>query len=115
MNGEAVRFQLPPSDFKGDLYEGIRMLSVGDSAVFIINADSLFLKTFKMSQRPAMIDSNSVLYFYVHLVSVESPEKMKANEEIALKKYIDDNKIMIAPTASGIYIIRIGCRAGNEN
>jgi FKBP-type peptidyl-prolyl cis-trans isomerase len=105
LNGEAVRFQLPPSDFKGDLYEGIRMLSVGDSAEFVINADSLFLKTFKMSQRPAMIDSNSVLYFYVHLVSVESPAKMKANEEVALKKYIDDNKIMVAPNASGIYII----------
>jgi len=105
LKGEPVRFQLPPSDFKGDLYEGIRMLSTGDSAVFIINADSLFLKTFKMSQRPAMIDSNSVLYFYVHLISVESPEKMKAAEEIALKKYLEDNKIMNSPNASGIYLI----------
>jgi FKBP-type peptidyl-prolyl cis-trans isomerase len=105
LNGEPVRFQLPPSDFKGDLYEGIRMLSVGDSGVFIINADSLFLKTFKMGQRPAMIDSNSVLYFYVHLVSVDSPVKMKKDEEVALKKYIDDNKITTGQTASGIYII----------
>ena len=105
LNGEPVRFQLPPSDFKGDLYEGIRMLSVGDSAEFIINADSLFLKTFKMSQRPAMIDSNSVLYFYVHLISVDSPLKMKKNEEVALKKYIEDNKITNPPTASGIYIM----------
>ena len=105
LNGEPVRFQLPPSDFKGDLYEGIRMLSVGDSAVFIINADSLFLKTFKMGQRPAMIDSNSVLYFYVHLVSFDSPEKMKMDEKVALKKYIDDNKVMTPPTSSGIYII----------
>jgi FKBP-type peptidyl-prolyl cis-trans isomerase len=105
MNGEPVRFQLPPSDFKGDLYEGIRMLSVGDSGVFIINADSLFIKTFKMGQRPAMIDSNSVLYFYVHLVSVDSPLKMKKDEEVALKKYIDDNKVINPPTSSGIYIV----------
>jgi FKBP-type peptidyl-prolyl cis-trans isomerase FkpA len=105
LKGEPVRFQLPPSDFKGDLYEGIRMLSTGDSAVFIINADSLFLRTFKMSQRPAMIDSNSVLYFYVHLISVDSPEKMKQAEEVALKKYLEDNKIMNPPTASGIYIL----------
>jgi FKBP-type peptidyl-prolyl cis-trans isomerase len=105
MNGEPVRFQLPPSDFKGDLYEGIRMLSAGDSAIFIINADSLFVKTFKMGHRPPMIDSNSVLHFYVHLVSFASPEKMKADEETALKKYIEDNKITAAPTASGIYII----------
>jgi FKBP-type peptidyl-prolyl cis-trans isomerase len=105
LNGEPVRFQLPPSDFKGDLYEGIRMLSVGDSATFIINADSLFLKTFKMGQRPPMIDSNSVLYFYVHLISVDSPVKMKENEDISLKKFIEDNKITTAPAASGIYII----------
>jgi len=105
MNGAPVRFQLPPSDYKGDLYEGIRMMSPGDSAAFIINADSLFLKTFKMGQRPAMIDSNSVLHFYVHLISVDSPEKMKKDEEIALKKYIDDNKITTPPTASGIYIL----------
>jgi FKBP-type peptidyl-prolyl cis-trans isomerase len=104
-NSEPVRFQLPPSDFKGDLYEGIRMLSPGDSAIFIINADSLFLKTFKMGQRPPMIDSNSVLHFYVHLVSAESPEKMKTDEQVALKKYLADNNITTPPTASGIYII----------
>jgi FKBP-type peptidyl-prolyl cis-trans isomerase FkpA len=105
MNGAPVRFQLPPSDFKGDLYEGIRMLSPGDSGVFIINADSLFVKTFKMNKRPAMIDSNSVLYFYVHLISFDSPENMKKDENVLLKKYIDDNKITTTPTASGIYII----------
>jgi FKBP-type peptidyl-prolyl cis-trans isomerase len=103
--GEPVRFQLPPSDFKGDLYEGIRMLSVGDSASFIINADSLFIKTFKMRQRPPMIDSNSVLYFYVHLVKSVSAENMKQQEIESLKKYIDDNKISVQPTPSGIYIL----------
>jgi len=105
MNGAPVRFQLPPSDFKGDLYEGIRMLSPGDSGVFIMNADSLFLKTFKMNKRPAMIDSNSALYFYVHLISFDSPENIKKDEDILLKRYINDNKIVTTPTASGIYII----------
>jgi FKBP-type peptidyl-prolyl cis-trans isomerase len=105
LNGQPVRFQLPPSDFKGDLYEGIRMLRPGDSAEFVISADSLFIKTFKMSQRPAIIDSNSVLHFNVHLISVDSPEKMKTDEEVALKKYLEDNKIVTPPTASGIYIL----------
>src|ERR1035437_6937470 len=50
--GQSVRFQLPASDFKGDIYEGIRMMSPGDSAAFIINADSLFKRTFKMPKRP---------------------------------------------------------------
>ena len=105
MKGEPVRFQLPPSDFNGDLYEGIRMLTMGDSGVFVINADSLFIRTFKMRQRPQMIDSNSVLYFYVHLKSVESVETLKNRETELLKKYITDNQINTQPTASGIYIL----------
>ena len=105
MKGEPVRFELPPSDFKGDLYEAIRMLSPGDSGTFIINSDSLFLKTFRMPKRPAMIDSNSAICFYVHLLSINNPAKMKADEEIALQKYLSDNKITVPPTASGIYIV----------
>ena len=61
--GTPVRFQLPASEFKGDIYEGIRMLSPGDSADFIISADSLFTKTFRQPKRPAFIDSNSIIHF----------------------------------------------------
>jgi FKBP-type peptidyl-prolyl cis-trans isomerase len=105
MNGAPLRFQLPPSDFKGDLYEGIRMMSAGDSAIFIINADSLFIKTFKMRERPPTIDSNSVLYFYVNLLSVDKPEMMRQKEEEALKNYIQTNSITVQPNPSGIYYI----------
>jgi len=41
-----VRFQLPASEFKGDIYEGIRMMS-SVTGRFIVNADSLFTKTFR--------------------------------------------------------------------
>ena len=59
LKGAPVRFQLPPSDFRGDLYEGLGMLSAGDSALFVINADSLFLRTFRMEKRPDVIDKNA--------------------------------------------------------
>jgi FKBP-type peptidyl-prolyl cis-trans isomerase len=112
MGGEQVRFQLPPSDFKGDLYEAIGMLEMGDSGEFMINTDSLFIKTFKMPQRPAIIDSNSVLHFYVQLVNVESVAKMKVKEGELLTKYLADNKITAAPTATGIYILASNPGAG---
>ena len=105
MKGEHLKFPLAASDFKGDLYEGIRMLSAGDSAGFVINADSLFLKTFKMKQRPPMIDSNSVLYFFVYLVSFDSPERLKKKEMDMISKYISANNITVQPTSSGVYII----------
>ncbi len=103
--GEPIRFQVPPSDFKGDIYEGIRMMSAGDSASFIINADSLFLKTFRQPQRPPFVDSNSVIYFYVTLLTVDSPDLMRKNEELALKKYLEEKKITVAPLPSGLYYI----------
>lgn len=105
MGGQPVRFQLPPSEFKADIYEGIAMLSAGDSADFIINADSLFMKTFRQPSRPEFIDSNSVLHFYITLLSVDSPATMQKKEEDALKKYVEDNKINVAPSASGLYYI----------
>jgi FKBP-type peptidyl-prolyl cis-trans isomerase len=103
--GTPVRFQLPPSDYPGDIYEGISMLSAGDSADFIIQADSLFMKTFRQPQRPPFIDTNSVIYFSIKLLSVESPQAMMQKEEEMLKKYVEDNKITVAPEASGLYYI----------
>jgi FKBP-type peptidyl-prolyl cis-trans isomerase len=103
--GTPVRFQLPASEFKGDIYEGIRMLSAGDSADFIINADSLFTKTFRQPKRPVFIDSNSVIHFYITMISIDSPATLKKNEEEALKKYIEEKKITVAPLPSGLYFV----------
>jgi FKBP-type peptidyl-prolyl cis-trans isomerase len=100
-----VRFQLPPSDFKGDIYEGIRMMSAGDSAAFIVNADSLFIKTFRQPKRPDFVDSNSVITFYISLLSVDSPQSMMKKEEEALAKYLVEKSVAVAPTASGLYFV----------
>lgn len=105
LKGAPLVTQLPPSEFKGDLFENIRSLSRGDSITFQINADSLFLRTFRMPQRPPFIDSNSVVTFHVTLLSIDSPEDMKNREEVNLKKYLEENKITVQPRASGIYFI----------
>ncbi|MCX6248979.1 MAG: FKBP-type peptidyl-prolyl cis-trans isomerase [Bacteroidetes bacterium] len=100
-----LRMQLPPSDYKGDIYEGMRMLAAGDSGEFIVNADSLFRKTFRQGARPPYIDSNSVATFFIHMVSVSSPEAMQKKEKETLAKFIADNKITVTPKASGLYYI----------
>ena len=105
MNGEPVRFQLPPSDFKGDIYEGIRMMGAGDSAVFIVSADSLFRKTFRQPKLPPFIDSASVIKFYIYLKDCQSVEAMMAKEKELLAKYVADNKITVAPSETGLYYI----------
>lgn len=100
-----VRFPLPESDFPGDIYEGIRMLSPGDSADFIVNADSLYMKTFRQPQRPPFIDSNSVIHFYVTLISVDTPESMKEKEQNQLQDYLRTHNISVSPFPSGLYYV----------
>ena len=103
--GQPISFQIPPSDFPGDLYEGIRMMTPGDSAVFMISADSLFTKTFKMPTRPEFIDSNSYMTFFVTLHSAESMESMQANEKEVLKAYLEAQQITEKPLPSGVYFL----------
>ena len=76
-----LRMQVPPSDYKGDIYEGMRMLSAGDSGEFIVNADSLFKKTFRQGSRPKYIDTNSVAKFFIHMITISSPQDMEKKEK----------------------------------
>jgi len=101
----ALRMQLPPSDYKGDIYEGMRMLAAGDSGEFIVNADSLFKKTFRQSARPKYIDTNTMARFSIHMISIDSPETLQKKEKEALAKFLADNKITVAPQPSGLYYV----------
>jgi len=115
MKPTAMPFQLMAPFFKGDLMEALALMAKGDSATFIVSADSFFAK-FVKQPRPAFIDSNSVLYFDVKLKDFMTMEQMmkKREEENAQKlqaetvviaKYIADNKITVQPTESGLYLI----------
>lgn len=105
-DAKPAKFQLPPPDFKGDLYEGIMTMKVGDSAVFKINGDSLFLKTFKYPKLPEGMESGSLLTFHVNLLKIEKNNDLEKNEQTDLKKYLNDNQITVSPTPSGIYIVQ---------
>jgi len=103
--GTPIRFQLPASDFKGDIYEGIKLMSAGDSATFLVNSDSLFRRTFHQPSRPKFVDTNSVITFKIKLLSVENPQALMKKEQDDLAKYIKDKNITIQPTKSGIYFL----------
>ncbi len=109
-----VKFFLPPPDFKGDLNEGLVMLSKGDSGVFIVKADSLFYKTFKMKKRPAGIDSNEYFFFHIHLLGFKTIEKMIFDEDASIKKYLEDNKINAKPNTLGLYVIETKAGTGTK-
>ena len=118
--------------FAGDFYEGLAMMHKGDSASFIVNIDSTFIKWFHQPSLPAEFKSTDVMRFEVRVDDFypESEyasrlaakikkdtdariEKMKADhpEETAtaaqqLTEYLAKNKIEVQPTASGLYYVR---------
>jgi FKBP-type peptidyl-prolyl cis-trans isomerase len=124
--GRKVPVPLTKPSFKGGLEEGFAMLAAGDSASFIVSADSLFIKTFGMKELPKEIKKGSMLTFFVKVDEIKTKaeiekmreEKMaqaeadaakyKAEEKVNLDKYLADNKITTAPTESGlIYIEKV--------
>ncbi len=124
--GRQVPVPLTKPTFKGGLEGGFAMLAVGDSASFIVSADSLFTKTFGMKEMPPAIKKGSMLTFYVKVKEIKSKaeiEKMKQEREqqmeaekgkakeqesVALANYIQTNKITTKPTPSGlIYIEKV--------
>ena len=120
--------QLQESQFAGDLFEGLAMMHKGDSAAFIVDIDSTFKKLMGQPQLPEGFSSSDEMRFNVRLddfypeseyakrmavkakkASEERIAKMKedhpeetANAAQQLTDYLNDNKIFVEPTASGL-------------
>jgi FKBP-type peptidyl-prolyl cis-trans isomerase FkpA len=125
---EGIKFiQLSESTFKGDLMEGLQMMHKGDSASFIISADSFFLVSNKMDKLPPGIVAGDELIFHIGLVDIQSEQetmkrieslrslanteekammdKMQAEEPAAIQEYLKRKNLSAKPTASGLYFI----------
>ncbi len=115
--GKPMPTLMPKSQFKGDIYSGIGMLSEGDSATFKVNADSAF----KHGPKPPGFKGKYITY-QVKVVKIipkgkltdavfqgrvsdyfkAEGEKMKAQEPGKISKYIADNNIKASKTATGL-------------
>lgn len=114
-----IQEMIQESLYKGDVYSALRMMHVGDSATFILDADTFFhymggtnpfdekelYFTFKMTKLmpkaevEAMMEEQEAQYQVMI-------EQAKAAEDSITTQYIADNKIKVAPTASGLYYIQ---------
>jgi FKBP-type peptidyl-prolyl cis-trans isomerase FkpA len=72
--------------FPGCLEAGILMMAQGDSAEFLINADSLYMRTFSMRQSPPYVRHGAKHQFYITLVKFESQDQMKAEQQQEMMK-----------------------------
>jgi FKBP-type peptidyl-prolyl cis-trans isomerase len=104
--------------FKGGLEEGIAMLNEGDSATFIVSADSLFRKVLRVPL-PYFIEPGGVVKVDVKLERILAAEEYKKiqEEELAkaedldieeykmLKKFMTDNYPGKDAKSNGLYFI----------
>lgn len=90
------------SAFHGSLEEGIAMMSAGDSASFLVNADSIYYKVFRLKSLPRFIKPGSDLKFYVKLVRFETPDELKAREYTMIEEHRNELQTMQNAEADSI-------------
>ena len=112
--GGTLTLPMTESSYDGDLFEAIAMMRTGDSATFIMEADSFFLKTAHFPEIPEYAKDVEDLIFNIRLDDVMTEEearkdyedqlgKLKEEEQLTIQKYIEDNNIKIKPTPTGLY------------
>lgn len=115
---QLMKMPLIEPTFKGDIYDGMFMMHKGDSATFMCNSDSTFLKLFRMNPEmiPPGLDSIEYLTFHIKLQNVESLEevqaqqkdellRMEVEEETKRNNYLAQNYPTAKPTESGLFYI----------
>lgn len=117
-SGHSQPLILPKSQFKGDVFDGIQLLSEGDSATIKVSADSVF----KKGPKPPGFKGKYIIYdvkvnkviakgtltdqvFQSQITTYMQAQAtaLKTKEPVSIKKYIDDNKLNVTKTDSGLY------------
>jgi len=114
--GQSFPLHIDPPIFPGDINDALTLLGVGDSATFVIRADSFLIKNAKLTKLPSFVDDDSKVIFHVKLHNIQTLEEIKKEEEqkkLAVQKkeiadieaYISSHNITKSPTASGLYYL----------
>ena len=127
-----AQFGMQKTSFPGSLEDGMMMMAKGDSAEFIVSADSFFLKSMKYNELPKGFKQGEFVKAVFKIKDIITKSEMEANqkkqqaeqearmkeqemlmkemepkEKPALEKYLKDNKITTKPTKSGLIYIEV--------
>jgi FKBP-type peptidyl-prolyl cis-trans isomerase FkpA len=111
-------FQLAESGFVGSIEQCFMMMAQDDSASFIISADGLFEKTLE-TNLPSFIAPNSNMKVGIRMYMIRSEVEYQREkeeflawiedfgdyEQTVLRHFIEEQKINIEPSESGMYFI----------
>lgn len=112
-------FDIPFAEpvYPGDINEALSLFAKGDSAVFIIRADSFFLKTARSPEVPEIFEESNELYFWVKINNILSQEEIEARNQKMLEErktkeladlsvYLSTHYPDLEPTESGLFIVK---------
>lgn len=80
--GGMVTLQLAAPTYKGDLMEGLAMMHQGDSATFLVPADSFFIKTVQLDHLPPFIQAGEKMRFEIGMVEINTMEEMQKKQAV---------------------------------
>ncbi len=122
-SGIPMFLQLMEPEYPGDIYEGLAMMSIGDSASFLMNAEDFFIYTAGVMELPPFVEQGDDIRFDIRLLkamdeegfAVEQQRLMEEQmqqdmvrseqEEELMLDYLDEEGITIEPTESGLYYV----------
>lgn len=95
----AIPMIVQKSTIKWDLMDGFAQLSEGDSAIFTLPIDSM-----PAEQRPPFAKPGDQMKVHFIVEGIYSAAKQTAKDEVAIKEYIDKNKLKTTKSPKGVYI-----------
>ena len=113
--GGNFAIELMKPAFIGGMEEAFAMLGEGDSASFLINADSLYDRVFHAA-RPSNINKGEKLLFQVRLTKIVhakdyaiqqkiKKKKFSEDEDYNIRQYLARNNFFVKPLANGLVYI----------
>lgn len=115
LSEQPMQVQVQPSQNVTDMMDVFPLLTVGDSVLIKVPADSVYKN--HEDKRPPIFPHGSNFNFYIKMLKAETLdqamaernaelEKMKTAEKTDIAKYIADNKLVVKTTPSGLkYVI----------
>ncbi|MEE4257699.1 MAG: FKBP-type peptidyl-prolyl cis-trans isomerase [Bacteroidales bacterium] len=122
---DGLTFPLDSPFYAGDLFEGILMMSRGDSASFRTSADSFYLVVARAPAVPSFITPGDKITFEVKLHDFKTREQKETEDAIALEEqkvaaeaayqaYLEENNITVEPQESGLIYIEEKSGSGRK-
>jgi FKBP-type peptidyl-prolyl cis-trans isomerase FkpA len=121
------KFQLSDPGSEGLINTCLLNLSLGDSAAFILDASDFFQKSLE-TNLPPMFNTGDKLQMLACMREIQTEKDYRMEKEaflkwiddfseyekVILQQFMEGKKLMIRPTASGLYYIRISPGNGKK-